>query len=60
MTSVLLAVLRVAGIKHPAFQAVAHLWVGFLLGAWAAGYRLWFLGLAVGLSVVEVVCFFVL
>jgi hypothetical protein len=31
--SVLLAFLRLAGIRHEAFQAVAHLWVGALLYA---------------------------
>lgn len=27
-----LATLRLAGVVHPAYQAVAHLYVGFLIG----------------------------
>lgn len=36
--SILLAGLRVAGVTHPAFQAVAHLYVGGLI---VAGWRGW-------------------
>ena len=32
-----LAWLRLAGVHHPAFQALAHLAVGGWLGAWAMG-----------------------
>lgn len=34
VVSGVLAVLRIGGLKHEAFQAVAHLWVGGLLTAW--------------------------
>jgi hypothetical protein len=54
-----LAALRIAGHKSPAFQAVAHIFVGGLFGAWAHGGKparpyLW---LAVLLSLVELACF---
>lgn len=65
--AILLGVLRATGITHPAFQAVAHLFVGGLLGAWLvqrkpdnlreavmANINLW---TAVALSVLELVCF---
>jgi len=32
LISFVLAALRVAGYRHEAFQAVAHLWVGGLVG----------------------------
>lgn len=62
LCAVVLAGLRIAGIKHPAFQAVAHLYVGFLFGAWADSRAhgnsdrgcFW---LAIALSVVELICF---
>ncbi len=60
LMAVALGALRVLGMKHIAFQAVAHLYVGGLLGAWWVGRDRWLLWIAVGLSVVEVVCFFVL
>ena len=56
--SIALIALCAAGIKHEAFQAIAHLWVGGLLGAWLAAAGREFLWLAVGLSIAEVVCFF--
>lgn len=34
---VALAWLRLAGVHHPAFQAIAHICVGSWLGAWAMG-----------------------
>lgn len=65
--SVAIAAMRVSGHKSEAFQAVAHLFVGGLLGAWLVGRlcrnvvthsdRLLWAGLALALSVVEVVCF---
>ena len=35
---VALAGLRLAGVHHPAFQALAHIVVGSWLGAWAMGH----------------------
>lgn len=59
----LLAILRVMGCRSSAFQAIAHLHVGFLVGG-ACGIRiasgLWDRGclyLSLGLSVVELGCF---
>lgn len=63
-----LGCVRIAGVKHIAFQAAAHLYVGGLLGAYvvsrdspfqdmkASGRR--FLWIAVALSVLETICFF--
>lgn len=54
ITSILFAALRLAGIKHPAYQAFAHLWVGGLFTAWVLQKR-WFYGAWFwGLCVVEV------
>jgi hypothetical protein len=54
-----LAAIRIAGHKSPAFQAIAHLWVGGLFGYWLrmryeSGK---YLAMAVGLSLVELACF---
>jgi hypothetical protein len=56
LASVVLAALRVVGYKSPAYQALAHLLVG---GMFVAGWhgRLLYLGLAVLLSLVELVVF---
>jgi hypothetical protein len=57
LISGLLASARIAGETSESFQAVAHLWVGFLLGVALRG-RDWRYGvMAVGLSVVELACF---
>ena len=57
LISVLLAAIRTVGVKHEVFQAVAHLWVGGLLGAWMASQSRFYLRLALALSAIEVVCF---
>lgn len=63
IVSALLAAIRIAGCIHEAFQAIAHLWVGGLCGAFMLGRyfqpsirRLcgW---LVVILSIIEVACF---
>lgn len=59
IVSVALAALRIGGFTSSAFQAVAHLWVGGLVGAWLAGDRPSRLWLALMLSAVEVACFLV-
>lgn len=57
LTSVALAVGRIVGFHDPSFQAIAHLIVGGLFGAWLISRRsIWFY-LALGLTVVETVCF---
>ena len=71
VVSAALAILRVAGEKGEIFQAVAHVWVGGLCGAWLMG-RLHgrplssdpldldaelARDLAIALSIVEVICF---
>jgi hypothetical protein len=68
-----LAAIRIGGDKSEIFQAVAHVWVGALIGVWWIGCRLGYLDesttveiegrisgrLVIALSVVEVVCFVV-
>jgi hypothetical protein len=67
LVSIVLAVMRIGGVKGESFQAVAHLWVG---GLFASGgtehYYTWGTGtgssmvkieLAVVLSLVELACF---
>jgi hypothetical protein len=52
-----LALVRMTGHKSQSYQAVAHLWVGWLIGLWMfrgdalAGWTI------VALSVIEVACF---
>ena len=60
LMTLLLAGMRVAGFTHEAFQAAAHLWVGYLIGGaiYNAVERKTFIGLAGFLTVVEVICFF--
>lgn len=48
-----LAALRVLGVKHEAFQAVAHLYVGGLFTAWYYSRDRFFLNVAIGVSLVE-------
>jgi hypothetical protein len=68
LIAVLLAYLRIAGHKSEAFQAVAHLFVGWLLSAWwLKRSDSWIsdgrdsgrleLRLAAALSIVEIACF---
>ena len=55
--SLVLAVLRIAGHKSQAFQAVAHLWVGALVGL-AISIHSWnLIGLVAVLSLVELAVF---
>ena len=55
-----LAALRIAGHKSQMFQGVAHIYVGGLIGVWLGDRsRKGALALAVGLTVVETVCFLV-
>lgn len=56
----LLAALRVYGVKHSAFQAVAHLYVGWLFRGWFLGRLKFDLMLAIVLTLVETVCFFLM
>jgi hypothetical protein len=64
IVSVVLGVMRVAGIKHSAFQAFAHLFVG---GLFASGYTelqfaflsrnaMFRIKVATALSILELVC----
>jgi hypothetical protein len=49
--------LRVLGNTSQAFQGFAHIYVGGLIGAWLVKRRPLYGGLALGLSVLEVLCF---
>lgn len=63
MIALTLSVVRIIGIKSIAFQAIAHLFVGGLIGAACTSEtsRRWvYLAVAVTLSVVETACFFYL
>lgn len=57
--SIVIALVRIAGVKHEAFQAIAHLWVGGLSGAWFVDRTKLYGWSVVALSVVEVACFLV-
>lgn len=59
MFSVFLGTVRILGQKDEIFQAVAHVWVGGLFAAGILGKR-WCLLCAVGLTIVEVMCFLML
>jgi hypothetical protein len=32
--SAIIAILRVAGVSHEVYQAIAHVWIGMLIGGW--------------------------
>lgn len=61
LVAIVLGLIRCLGVRHPAFQAAAHLYVGGMLGyvaaEWKGGGGRLELSLAVGLSLLEVVCF---
>ena len=53
--SAVLGALRIAGVKHEAFQAVAHVWCGYLCCGWfERGDRL-YAALVIGLSIIETI-----
>jgi len=54
--ALVIAVLRVLGMHNAAYQAVAHLFVGGLAGAWYVGRDKLILTIAILLSVVELAC----
>lgn len=60
LTSAVIAALRVAGFASPSYQAIAHLWVGGLFGAYAVSRKPIHLVSAVTLSVVELIAFLTL
>lgn len=54
----ILGLLRLYGYKSAFYQAIAHLYVGGLIGGWwADSSRTWWLSLAISLTILEVVCF---
>lgn len=55
--SFVVAALRIAGVKTEAYQAVAHLWVGGIAGAWLINRDRGLLVQFVALCVVELGCF---
>lgn len=54
--AVALGLTRVFGVTHIAYQAVAHLFVGGLFGAWLVNRRWWLLATFIILTVLETVC----
>jgi hypothetical protein len=56
IASLVLGVFRIAGFKSKSFQAIAHLFVGLLIGMACQGWLLYPALLVVVLSVLEVVC----
>ena len=54
--AIVFAVLRAIGMKSVFFQALAHVYVGALCGAWLVARKRLYLALALTLSAVEVVC----
>jgi len=57
IVSVVLAGLRIGGMTHPTFQALAHLFVGGLLTDGCVRRQWVEIGLGVALSAVELACF---
>jgi hypothetical protein len=55
--SLLLALLRIGGMTDEIFQAVAHCWVGGLIGYWLPTRSKHAAEQAMLLTAVEVVCF---
>jgi hypothetical protein len=59
VVSTILAAMRVLGVKHEAFQAVAHLWVGGLFGSYFVNKDSFTLYTAVVISLIELGVFLV-
>lgn len=60
VAALVLAGLRIAGWRSQSFQAIAHLYVGALIGGFLVWPEWLDLVLAVGLSLVELYCFLTL
>jgi L-asparagine transporter-like permease len=58
MSAAVLSVLRLRGNKSQSFQAVAHLFVGGLVGSILTCFSWWLLCIALVISAVEVFAFF--
>lgn len=65
LVSLTLGIIRISGVTHVFFQAIAHCFVGGLIGAHSAlrgypstsGERRFYLTLAITLSILETLCF---
>lgn len=57
LVAIIFATLRFGGQKSQTFQALSHLFVGGLIGAFLVGHGPLLLILSIALSVVEVVAF---
>lgn len=57
VAAVAVALLRILGVKHPAFQAFAHLFVGGLASAWLVTRDRFYAATFWLLCAVEVICF---
>jgi hypothetical protein len=57
--SFLFAIGRIFGLKDQIFQALAHLWIGSLIGAAILNHSTILIVMIVGLSVVETLCFII-
>lgn len=57
VATVAIALLRILGVRHPAYQAVAHLFVGGLAGAWLIDRDRFYAVAFWLLCAVEIVCF---
>ena len=60
LQSIIIALCRIFGMKGKIFQAVSHLWIGGLIGAAIINHSSLLIAQIVGLSVVELLCFFLL
>jgi len=54
----ILGLLRIVGVKHIAFQAAAHFYMGGLAWAWWKDRAKWQLWTLIVLSALETICFF--
>ena len=59
MIGVVFACLRIAGETSTPFQALVHLYVGGLCGAWCVGRKPWLLEGVTALALLELVAFLV-
>lgn len=57
LIAIVLGIVRLAGVKNQSFQAIAHLYVGYLVGVYCVTYYYVYLLLVIGLSVLEVCAF---
>lgn len=53
----IIAILRTIGVVSPFYQAIAHLFVGGLFGAWVVNRNRVLIQIVIALTIIEIICF---